>query len=131
MAWSWLRSFDPASLDERTFKLVARAGDKHMLAFATEPRRKDLQAMIASILGRPVKLELVAADTTAEPSDPNGAPGALPGALPGAGDQRREAMRLPLVREVVDLFEASLIDVKPEPKDDSTIEPMEGEQPDV
>lgn len=102
---AWIRSFTLQSLEQDVAKLGVRPGERDMLKFVTPERRTTLAQMLGRIVGRPVRVEIE--------SSPAGSQMDRSGALDASrGPRAQDAMALPLVREVMDLFDATIVDVR-------------------
>jgi len=86
-------------------KLEVRPGERDMLKFVTPERRTTLAQMLGRIVGRPVRVEIES------PAAGSQADRAVAGDG-SRGPRAQDAMALPLVREVMDLFDATIIDVR-------------------
>ena len=105
----WVRSFTLQRLDERTAYIDTLPGQRDMRKFLSDRTRSQLASLFESVLGRAVRVEL---DVPATPS-----PAAPASAPPARGDpvdanQRRHALALPLVRQVIETFDATVVDVR-------------------
>lgn len=112
-SWAWLRYVQLDRLDAERATLRIVPGHREVYGFATDNRLAQIARVIQDVTGRRLRVTLdrdtPAGDAGAETS--NAAP---------AGSERREAMGLPLVRQVLEIFpEASLIDVREEKRDSS------------
>lgn len=76
-----------------------------MLKFVTPERRTTLAQMLGRIVGRPVRVE-IESPTAASQVDWSAT------ADTSRGPRAQDAMALPLVREVMDLFDATIVDVR-------------------
>jgi hypothetical protein len=108
---TWTQSLDAVRITGETLQLTTRPGCHELRNFVTEPRRNQLAKVIESIIGRPLRVQWAADRETDEPAR-SGPPEQEPDG-PG-GDMRQQAMDLPLVREIMDLFGATLVDVRPQ-----------------
>lgn len=92
------------AFDERGARLTPRPGYRDLAKLVTPRILEQLAAAFQQVTGRTTKvtLDLPPADA---PSTP--APG-------GMASQRQKALALPLVRQIMDLFDATVIDVRPE-----------------
>jgi len=113
---SWVRSLTPVELGEKHLRLIPAQGHREVMGFLTDARKEQISQVVESVLGRRVRVEVTT--STAGPSDETGDSGAGSGAQepdrPTPANQRREAFSLPLVKHVVDLFDVTLTDVRPE-----------------
>ena len=123
---SWVHSFSLKNLDRGVAQLVAEPGNREILKFVTPPRRDQLAALLATVIGKPIRVELELPPTfpTIPPPKPgveaprNPAPGISPGTSPSPPADRtsrlQHAMALPLVKRVMEVFDAQIMDVRPE-----------------
>lgn len=101
-------------------------GHNDLVAFATEERLRPLVDDLAAILGRRVRVTM----ESSAPARQDGEPGQGSAAPSAPANLRRQAMGLPLVKKLFDVFsDASLIDVRPEPQPDEA--PAPPPQPDA
>ncbi|MEX0653416.1 MAG: hypothetical protein WD151_04760 [Phycisphaeraceae bacterium] len=117
-SWAWLRYVELANLDDERAVLRVVPGHREVFAFITDVRLTQIGKVIEDVVGRRVRVTIDRGPTGAP--DTGDAASGQPG-QPAGGD-RREAMGLPLVRQVLEIFpEASLIDIretKPAPPTD-------------
>lgn len=106
-ALSWVKSFALRQLAGGVAKLVAQPGQRDMMKFVTTQRRDQLAQIFAGVLGSPVKIEIEA------PAPPSAAPGS-DRAVGGAPSAMQQALALPLVKQVMEIFDAQVVDVRPE-----------------
>lgn len=104
---SWIAALDLVEAGESTLTLRVRPGQRNLLGFLRR-KQDELEQLLADLAGRGVKVRIEApASDEAEPADHR------PGGRRGLSQQQKnEAMNLPLVRQVAQLFDASLIDVQ-------------------
>jgi hypothetical protein len=85
-----------------------------MVKFLTQPRRDQLAQLMQSVLGSPVRVEVetpaagAQVDASALEGPPSGGGGG------GRASALEQAMSLPLVKQVMELFDAQIVDVRPE-----------------
>jgi len=109
-ALTWIRSLELDRIEKGMAHLVVRAGGKQMTRFVTEARRDKLAEMIESVTGQRVKVSVHAGE------DGEQTQASSPGQ--SRKDQRDQAMDLPLVKDVMDTFDATVTRVKSaEPQD--------------
>ncbi len=125
-AFAWLRFVTIDQLDEQSAVLCPTPGHREVMHFAKDQRRlQEITDELAPILGRRVQVSVRASQTQAQqPGDVGGAGGTGGGAsnsdtqvARGAARHadRRAAMDLPLVKQVMDIFpDAVLFDVREE-----------------
>ena len=117
---AWMRYLKISKLEQDRVTLAAQPGHREVLAFCTDQRLAQIAEQLQPILGRRVRVSLERtapqpdADTDATPSD----------AGPRTTD-RRQAMGLPLVQRVLEVFpDATLVDAR----DEADIPPPPPEQ---
>ena len=104
-ALSWLKGMQVVSLQGGNLKLTVAAGQRDMIKFVNDARRQQLAELVGSILGRRIRVEVAARDEPAvEPATPKRGVDA---------EGRKKAMELPLVKQLDQVFEITLIDVRP------------------
>jgi hypothetical protein len=119
---TWVKALTLRQLESRTAHLAVLPGNREIVKFITPQRREQLAALFQQAVGRPVKVELdappageasgPAGDRRAAPASPSAVGASAPG--PTGQSDRQKAMGLPLVRQVLELFDATIIDVRPE-----------------
>ena len=117
---SWARGLTLRHLDETTARVAPLPGRRELAAFVDEKRRGQLADLLKPLLGRPVRVEIEAGDSTGLAGVGGGVgQGGLASnaGLPrngGAGTraERDLAMGWPLVKQVMEVFDATLIDVR-------------------
>ncbi len=111
---SWVQSLSLARLDDRTAVVALLPGKRDMQKFvAADRQREQLADLFKKVLGRPVRIEVEAAAGGAAPATTTGN---LAAAARAGRTEREEAMALPLVKEVLGVFEAALVETYPERK---------------
>jgi hypothetical protein len=114
-AYGWIRSLRLDRFENSTAYLSLLPGQREMARFFGDRQRTQLAQMIGQLMGRPVKVELVIpAGLATDSSDDAGS------SSPGAGNsraaitaaQRQEVMSLPLVRDLMEVFDLSLVEVR-------------------
>lgn len=107
-AAAWLTHFSLGALDAAagTAELIPRPGlGGGGRSLATNERLQKLGAVMAGVLGRPVRPTLGAAAPRGADADPAaGGDGGSTAGGGGAAVERRDALALPLVREALDVF---------------------------
>jgi len=115
---SWVRGLEMRSFDGRRAVVTPLPGQRDLGKFLNAQRCEQLAAMIGQVIRKPVKVEVdTDAAGAAPPAGPGSGAAAEPDARgPAAGPvmDRQQALALPLVRQVLELFDATLIDVAPE-----------------
>ncbi len=97
------------SLDQGTATLEPLPGQRDVLKFAASPLRRDqLAGLLRQVLGRPVRVEITAPSSSAAGDAP-----AAKGP-PSANAERQAATLLPLVQQVMDVFDVTIVGVRPE-----------------
>jgi len=122
-SFAWLRFLKITSLEQDRVTLAAQSGHREVLGFCTDERLSQIAEMLRPILGRKVRVSLQRAN--AQDADPSAAQQG--GDQPDTDSQktdRRQAMGLPLVQRVLEVFpDATLVDAR----DESEI-PNKGDQ---
>lgn len=142
---SWVRSLQPVSIDAQTVRLTAAPGQRAVLGFASTPaNREQIAELFRQAIGRSPRVEIeppasppVAAGPTTDVSVVPGVqpprprrpaippPGTADPAAAAAGprplsQQDRQAIAaLPLVRAVMEQFDARILDARPEHPDET------------
>jgi len=123
-AYAWLRYVNIDKLDEQAAVLSPTPGHREVLHFAKDQRR--LQAItdeLTPILGRRVRVSMQAPPTPDASADESASSPAHANGAVRNGD-RRAAMELPLVKQVLDVFpDAVLFDVRDETDDEHRNDP--------
>jgi len=124
---SWVQSLSLARLDDRTAVVALLPGKRDMQKFvAADRQREQLADLFKKVLGRPVRIEVEATAGSPAPAPST----ANPSAATRAGrTEREEAMALPLVKEVLGVFEAALVETYPERKAPSQAAAAGGDSP--
>jgi hypothetical protein len=103
-----VRGLTPQRLDGGTIHVAPAPGRRDLLKFMTSQRREQLGQMLGQILGRPLRVQMASGSSPA----PGRPAGPAPRARPAASEQeRQEAMNLPLVRDLLEAFDVTLVDV--------------------
>ncbi len=108
-ALGWLQNVQLAAIDGGTVRLAPRAGHREMLQFATPARRAPIAELLGKIMDRPVVVEMVPLADDEE--SPEAAPAGSRRDRMSA-QARGEALGLPLVRQVMDQFDVTILDVR-------------------
>ena len=126
-AMTWVRSLDVLKLAGSTLELVARPGQRDIVAFVSDSRRAQLAELMESATGRRLRIGVSASGHT-----PGASGDRSPDSGPEAGDaghdaggasrisqeQWAKAGTLPLVKQVVEVFDgASTVGVATEYND--------------
>lgn len=108
-ALGWIRTFALKQLAGGVAKLIAQPGHREIYKFVTDQRREQLSQIFGSVLGSPVKIEIEppASPSAVNPSTTSAGPSSSQSSL-------QQAMELPLVRQVMDLFDVQVVAVHPE-----------------
>ena len=109
---SWVQSLSLSSLDDRTAVVSLLPGKRDMHKFiAADRQREQLADLFKRVLGRPVRIEVEATSTIngSDCSDASPSKYAAPSSQ-SIRTEREEALALPLVKEVLSVFEATLIE---------------------
>ncbi len=134
-AMAWARQLGLKRFDQGVAYLAPLPGQRELAGFVTQPRREQLAEMLKSITGRPIRVELepITATTLNEAHPTNGHTPPTPGPAPSTTDQaaphahtptptrpggptpsdRQQALALPLVKQIMDVFDATLVDAQP------------------
>jgi len=115
---SWIRSFQLQKFESDNALLVPVPGRRELLGFVTPSRRDQLAALFAGVVGRPVRVELAAAATQQVEESCDQADESAGGRM----DQER-AFDLPMVRQVLDQFDATVVDARSRKKDSGSSDP--------
>ncbi len=119
-ALSWLRFVNIVKLDEQAVVLSPTPGHREVMAFAKGQRLEDLANELWPILGRRVRVSMQAPDNGGGASgvdDKSTSNGQTRSQISQA--ERRAALDLPLVKQVMDLFpDAVVTDVRDEEQTD-------------
>lgn len=101
---SWAADLQLVRIDGSDVHLSVRPGQRDLLRFAQQQRER-LAELMRSVLKRPVRVEIAAPQHSAD---------APPPPTSANGDQlsQQEAMSLPLVRQVLEYFDATLVQAK-------------------
>jgi len=114
---SWVAKLQLNRLENGAAQVSLLPGHRDLLTFASQQRGR-LAQIFADVLGRPVRVEVTAApgsqDAQAGPGESvgGGSEPASPGSPPGSARrmEQQKAMSLPLVRQVLEYFDATVID---------------------
>jgi DNA polymerase III subunit gamma/tau len=117
-AYAWLRFVTIDKLDEQSAVLSPTPGHREVMHFARDQRRlQEITEELTPILGRRVRVSVQALKTQADPPDQKASitnPKPAENG-PARHADRRAAMDLPLVKQVMDVFpDAVLFDVREE-----------------
>lgn len=121
-ALSWIRALQLVRLDNQTAHVVAALGKRDVLKFLSDRQKGQLADLLFDLTHQRFRVEL---DQSAQEDS---ASAALRASSTMANHTaRREAMSLPLVKQVLDVFDAEVIDVREENKcpSDESNEPNE------
>ncbi|MCX5661783.1 MAG: hypothetical protein NTW19_19050 [Planctomycetota bacterium] len=104
---NWVRSLRLRRFDSGVAVIAAPPGRRDLQKFLNGIGRDQLARQLTSIIGRPVKVEIEPpADAQPEPS-PAGGANAGPSVM-------QQAMTLPLVKQVMDVFDVTMMDARPD-----------------
>ena len=112
---SWVQSLSLSKLDDRTAFVSLLPGNRDMQKFvAADRQREQLADLFKRVLGRPVRIEVVAnaplgSSAETSPASQNNGANLAPSSR-ALRTEREEALSLPLVKEVLAVFEATLIE---------------------
>ncbi len=125
-ALAWLRLVAVTKLDEHVAVLTPTPGHREVMNFARDQRRlQDVSEMLRTILGRRLSVSIVAPENPGQGipvvsdesgNTPAGLQSSNNGAKPFSAGERRAALDLPLVKQVMDVFpDAILFDIRDDP----------------
>jgi len=131
-ALSWVQWLRLVRLDERTAHLEAAPGRRDVMKFLTERQKTQLSDLLRPIVGRGLRIELEQSQpmTTAEEASAHAT-------TEKEEDESRmtprQALALPLVKQVMAVFDADIVQVRPADRGDSKppAEPLTEEPNDV
>jgi len=105
-ALSWVGMLQLTGLDKRVAHVAAAPGKREVLRFFSDRQKNQLADLLRDITGQRYTIQLDqpanATAATATPTTPDRP----------TSQQRREALSLPLVKQILDLFDAELVDVR-------------------
>jgi len=130
-AMGWARHLTLRELDGETARVAVMPGQRDIHGFVNTRRREQLAALLKPIIGRPIRVELDSAPVSGDDAPPM--PRSGRGAAAGGREQlsqadRARVMELPLVKRVMEVFDATLMDVRREQPD--TLESPKSNQAD-
>jgi len=104
---SWVRSLNLEKLKAGRAYVAPMPGRRELTKFLTPQRCEQLGEVFRKVLGRPVRVEI---------ADPTGPPPPHADKTPPAGDQidHAKAVSLPTVRQVLDHFNAIVVEARPD-----------------
>lgn len=109
-ALTWVGKLQVTAFDGETVNLVTEPGQRNLLGFINDNRKAQLADLIATVIGKRIRIELsapqqehAAPDMAATDSTARGAPRAL-----NRQDQAR-ALDLPLVKQVMQVFDGATL----------------------
>jgi hypothetical protein len=118
---SWIRGLRLVELAGDRAVICPRPGQRELLKFLSSDRQQRLAQMISDCAGRRIRLAL-----QAEQDDDSDGPSAT-GSAGQAGRMtqadRQRVMQLPMVQQVQQLFDVTLIDARPDTPMNSAPEP--------
>lgn len=113
-ALSWIRWLRLVQLDSDCAHVAAVPGRREVMKFLTDRQKGQLAELLRPILGRPVRIQLEdPPPVPAEVDEPAAAGQDVTPAGPRLSP--RQALSLPLVRQVLEMFDADLVEVRPAP----------------
>lgn len=128
---SWVRQLTPIRADAQSLYIDTLPGNRDLRGFVDDRRLDQLATLLRPILGRPVRVRFVSGsdrNTLIEPETVPAPPpldtqsasanrAATTGVPPRRSDRTdfEKALQLPLVKQVLAVFEATLVDARPEP----------------
>ncbi len=126
-AFAWLRYVTIDKLDEQTAVLSPTPGHREVMHFAKDQRRlQEITEELAPILGRRVRVSVQAPKIDSGQAGGEASRGSTPVQGKARDTDRRAAMDLPLVKQVMDVFpDAVLFDVREEAVGPSSTDPSD------
>lgn len=101
---SWAEALELREWSGAIVKVAAKSSRPDAIKTISPQRREQLAAVFTKLLGRPMQVELVV------PAPPAGA---APADASGRVSTKQQAMNLPIVRNVMEIFDATLIEFRP------------------
>lgn len=116
----WLSTLTPVALQGSVMQLKLKPGQRAMVRFLGPRQQQQLAQMLAQLTGQPMKVDLnlstqdqgMAADGDTPGGDADENPGRSGSGGVISAAQRQAAMDLPLVRELLESFDLSLVEVR-------------------
>ena len=108
-ALSWLRWLRLTQLDEQVAHLSPLPGRRDVLKFLTDRQKDQLTELLATIVGRRLRVELEADSTGTDSDSATGSADFLSAQM--TADDQRKAMGHPLVQQILQQFDADIIAV--------------------
>ncbi len=108
-AWSWTAQLQFVEESAEVMTLRLRQGRGRLMAFLAG-QQDNLNRLISQVAGRPMRAEV-----QPPPGGADEAGGSADRPRPVTQADKDQAMRLPLVRRLADVFDADLIDVRDDP----------------
>ena len=135
----WVGSLRLQQFDGESAQLTTMPGRRELLRFVTPQRSEQLAQLFRQVLGRPVRVEIGSGGQSDHDADAESDPVAGAGADPHASSlsrssdtvERGRALDLPLVRQVMEHFDASVVDARRKPATEGDAPPVEGGRSDV
>lgn len=140
---AWAGHLTLRALEGQVAHIAALPGHRDMIGFMSPDRRKQLGEMLRSVLGRPVRVEVDASPVVQNPDAgdeahagvrSNGSVARNGSGVGGASRhmptqaERAEIMDLPLVKQVMEVFDVTLVGVRTEAQvQQETVSPGEGD----
>lgn len=117
---AWVRHLAPVRMDLTAIHIAALPGHREVMGFVNAHRRQQLADLFKVIVGRPLCVELDAGAVSEEqnPSINSAVNNVIQGKAVSSPnrlvteDDRAEVMSLPLVKQVVEVFDATLVAVQ-------------------
>ncbi len=112
---NWVRALELRRYEGGVAQIAVLPGQRDLARFATTAACQDqLARLLTTIAGRPVRIDLAASPSGAPPSEL-----AAPDADSTANDSKpglsaQQAMALPLVKQVMEVFDVTLVEVREE-----------------
>jgi len=113
---AWAHHLTPVRFDTTAFHITPRPGHRDMIGFVTASRCQQLADLLKPILGKPIRVQLDTATPDILPA-PENVPqtrnsSRVNGRQPATqGTDRALAMKLPLVKQVLEVFDTTMVAV--------------------
>jgi len=120
---SWVANFRLVSFEAGAAKIAPLPRQESRAGFASTPRnRATLESMLSDVVKAPVRVEVVTTDGRAVADrTPDSAADGQSRQGGGSASRLQRAMDLPTVRQLLDVFDVSIVEVHDDtPPDDST-----------
>ncbi len=115
---AWLGAMELASLEGQVARLRAKPGRRDVMRLMSDSRRSQLAQMLGEATGRSWRVEVTA------PAGLEAGGGHEEGSGHGAAGDRQAALDLPLVRQIMDQFDVTLMQVRREQDESEEARPQ-------